>query len=1042
MLHCYSKKCLTGIFILMLLLVKTGYAAMRDTTVSSVSKAPDLVTGTVIDQYALGIKGVKVFIKGNANFVKTDENGHFELNAPAGSLLVFQAPDYYTNQATVGANKNITIRLLNSYLKSPDEVDMLYHTQSAESILGSVSTVYTDQLATTPASLYVYALPGQLPGLYTQQVSGFTSFNTAALSVSSFGSNFVQATSQNNRSNDNNEISMSLRGQTPVTIIDGVQRDISSIDPESIESISVLKDALSTMLLGINSSNGVLLVTTKKAQPGRTLISFTSEYGVQNSLGLPTPLPAYQWAYLYNEALQNDGKAPFYTQADFNAYKNHSDPIGHPDVNWFNTLLRKNAPIQSDRLNVSGGNEIAKYTVGISYFDQAGIFNEAPDATSNTNNNLDRYIINSDVSVQVNKRLNVDLQLFGRVQQATEPGGGISNILTTLYGTPNNAYATRNANGSFGGSTLGSVFQNNLLAMTEYSGYIQNNTNDILANLALNYDLNSILKGLTLKMQGNLSYQSQNSLNRSLVNPTYVQNSDSSYTAVGNTVAQSNAFTTVLTNRQSFGQAALNYTHEFGKSSVNAMLLYNTQSLVSNYDLSATTINRALNVTYNYDGKYFAEGTINNSGYNRYTPGHQNGWFYAGGLGWQMGKEDFIKDNFDWISSWKWRFSFGRTGNNNVDQFSYYGYVQTYSTSNINWNYYTGTGRAEQFTYYENTIANPFLSWEQADKRDIGTDISLFKDHLQITADYYHDRYSDLLQIRGANVALLGVPFPYENIGINLYHGFEFSATYRNNIGKFNYFLTGNISQQASKVIYSDEETPLYPWLKHTGLPVTAQFGYVADGFYQNAAEVAKAPAYSGYTIRVGDMKLEDLNGDGVINQFDQRPIMGLKPLVFYGGTLGFNYDGLSVSVILQGVANRQINIENNVTNSFSGLGGFGSPPQGQAYSSASARWTPETANVAQLPELSFQNLTFGGYNTNFSTFYVRSGDYIRVKNAEVGYTLPTMWSNRLKLSNIRVFVDGENLFTKAGYGDTDPEVGPDLYPIQRVVSFGVNVKL
>jgi TonB-linked SusC/RagA family outer membrane protein len=1043
MLYCYSKKCFTGIIILMLMLVKTSYAAMQDTTVSQGNNTPGWVAGTVVNQDNRTLKDVKIYIKDKNTYVKTDDTGHFSIAATAGSILVFQLQNYNTTQVTVKGNKYLKVRMLDTYLQAPASVDVLYGSQNTESVIGAISTIYTNQLTTTPASLYVYALPGQLPGLYTQQTSGFANLGTTALThVDVDGLSHVNTTSQNNRTTDNNEITLTLRGQTPVTIIDGVQREISSIDPESIESISVLKDALSTILLGINSSRGVLLVTTKKAEAGKPRISFTAESGIQSPLGLPKPLPAYEYSYLYNEALTNDGASPYYTAADFNAYKNHTDPYGHPDVNWFNTILRKNAPETSYKLNVDGGSGVAKYTIGISYFDQQGLFNQSPSSTYNTNSDLNRYIINSDVQVQVNKNLSVDLQLFGRVQQSREPGAGASNILSLLYGTPNNAYPIYNANGSFGGSVLGSAYQNNLLAMTEYSGYIQNNTNDILANLDLNYDLNSVTKGLSLKIKGNVSYQSANSLDRSLENSAYIENKDSTYTAVGKTVAQSNVFNTIYTLRQTYVQAALNYDRQFGKSNVTALLMFDTKSLTSNYDLSAVTKNRAIKAGYNYDGKYFIEGALNYSGYNRYTPGSQNGWFYAGGLGWQMGKESFIKDNFDWLNSWKWRADYGKTGNNNVDAYSYYGYVQTYSASNYNYVYFTGTGRAENFTYYENPIANPFLSWETANKLDIGTDISLFKNHLQLTADYYHDRYSDLLQLRGASIALLGTNYPYENIGINLYHGFEFSATYNNNINKFNYFVTGNISTQASKVIFSDEETPLYPWNKATGLPVNTIFGYVADGFYQTAADAAKGATMGSYTPKAGDIKLKDLNGDGVLNQFDQAPIGNLKPLVFYGATLGFNYQGFSFSVILQGVFNREISTNNFVNTPFQGLGGFGSAPQGQAYENATARWTPETATTAKLPELSFINGKLGGYNSTFSSFYLASGDYIRVKNAEIGYTLPYAWAQKLKFSNIRVFVNGENLFTLAGYGGYDPEVTPDAYPIQRVINAGISVKL
>ena len=1041
MLNCYSKKCFTGIIIVMLLLAKTSFAAIRDTTILQANKIPGWVSGQVINQDHRPLNGVKVFVKNTQSTVLTDSAGHFNIQASTGSTVVFQLHDYYSNEITVDEKADVTVRLQATYLQSPDKIDVLYGTQSTESVLGAISTVYASQLSTTPASLYVYALPGQLPGLYTQQTSGFSSFSTASLTYGDVdGLSHISTGAVNARATDNNEITMTLRGQTPVTIIDGVQREISSIDPESIESISVLKDALSSILLGINSSRGILLVTTKKAEAGRPRISFTAESGIQSPLGLPTPLPAYQYAYLYNEAATNDGSTPLYTAADFNAYKNHTDPYGHPDVNWFNTILRKNSPETSYKLNVDGGSGVAKYTIGLSYFDQEGIFNQASSSAYATNDDLKRYIINSDVVVQVNKNLSVDLQLFGRVQQSQEPGGGSNNILALLYGTPNNAYPIYNPNGSFGGSVLGSAFQNNLLAMTEYSGYIQNNTNDILANLNLKYDLNSVTKGLSLNLKGNVSYESANALNRSLQNNTYIENRDSTYAAVGTTVAQSNTFTTIYTLRQTYYQASLNYDRQFGKNNFSGLLMYDTKSLNSNYDLPAVTTDRALKVGYNYDGKYFAEGAINNSGYNRYTPGHQNGLFYAGGLGWQMGKESFIKDNLTWIDSWKWRATYGKTGNNNVDTYSYYGYVQTYGNGNTS--YYTGTGRNQTPTYYENGIADPFLSWETANKIDIGTDISLFKNHLQLTGDYYHDRYSNLLQIRGASIALLGIAYPYENIGINLYHGLEFSATYNNNAGKLNYFITGNISTQASKVIFSDEETPRYPWNKTTGLPVGTIFGYEADGFYQNAADAAKGPVFGSYIPKAGDIKLKDLNGDGIINQFDEAPIGNLKPLVFYGTTLGFNYQGFSLSVIIQGVFNREINTDDSYNAPFQGLGIFASPPQGQAYENATARWTPETATTAKLPELSFINTKLNGYNTAFSSFYLKSGDYVRLKNAELGYSLPYSWAQRLGFANIRVFIDAENVATIAGYGGYDPEVSPDNYPIQRVINVGINVKL
>ncbi|WP_394370718.1 SusC/RagA family TonB-linked outer membrane protein [Mucilaginibacter segetis] len=1004
---------------------------MQDTTATG-NKQLGTVNGVVLDEFGNPLQGVSVIIKGQTDTVSTDKAGSFSVNAGLNNVLVFKYPNYNVSEVEVKNNTVITVRLLNKYIKSPSEINVLYGTADESKNLGSVSTIYTNQLTTTPATLYTYALPGQLAGLYTQQYSGFTNPRTSGQTVADFVGNVVQH--NNYSANDNSEFNLYLRGQTPITIIDGVQREISSIDPESIESISVLKDGLSNILLGINSSRGVLLVTTKRAQAGPPRISFTAQSGIQQSLGLPDPLPAYQYAYLYNEALQNDGKPPIYSANDFNAYRNHTDPLHHPDVNWFNTLLRDNSPMTSYKLNVNGGTNIARYSVSLNYLDQAGMFKTDPSVNYNTNNDLNRYTINSDVTVNINKKFTVDLQLFGRIQQSTQPGPGYTNILNTLFTTPNNAYPVYNPDGSFAGTT---TFTNNLLAQTEFSGYLRNNSNDVLANLDLNYDLSSITPGLSAKAKGNLAFESQSLVNRSLQNNTYTIKADSSYAAVGSPVAQSNSFNSVSSARYFFGQLAVNYDRQFGKHNVTGKLLYDARSVTLNFDLTGVTKNEALKAGYNYDGKYFVEAAVNRSGYNRYPPGRQYGIFYAGGLGWQMAKENFIKDNFSWISSWKWRATYGRTGNANVDNYGYYNFLQTYSPSN-GYSYSTGTSRSDVQGVFANTLANPFISWEKADKIDIGADIALFNEHIKINADYFHDRYKDLLQIRGNSIALLGTPYPYENIGVVQYEGGELTLTYQNNINNFNYFISGNASIQSSKTIYNDEIATPYPWTRHTGNSPNALYGYKVLGFFKDADEAATSATTTGYTAQAGDVKYADLNSDGVINQFDLTVIGNNKPLIFYGTSLGFNYKGFSFSMILQGVANHDYLYNNSIVKEFAGVGFLGLTYAGQGYDNLTGRWTPETANTATLPRLSLGNAN----NTANSTLYVRSGDYIRLKNAEIGYSLPYLWVHKLKLSGIRLFANGENLVTLYGYKGMDPEVNGYAYPIQRVINAGVTIKL
>jgi len=1031
MANCYLNKYFTVLVILMLALVQTGYSMQQDTTAKG-SAGPGMVGGVVLDEFAKPLAGVKIAVRGKADTAISYTNGKFAIKAAPGNSLIFTYPNYNVREVTIKNTGNLTVLLIDRYINAPSKINVLYGTADVSKSLGAIATVYTNQLTTTPATLYTYALPGQLAGLYTRQGSGFAIPQTSLQTRGDFVGNVVLH--NNYIADDNTEFDLTLRGQKPITVIDGVQREISSLDPESIESVSVLKDGLSSILLGVNSSRGVLLITTKRPKAGPPRISFTSQYGVQTPLGLPTPLSAYQHAYLYNEALQNDGKPALYTAADFAAYRDHTDPLRHPDVNWFNTLLRDNSPMTSYKLNVNGGSDIARYSVSLNYLDQQGMFKTAPSSLYNTNNDLNRYIINSDVTVNVTPKFVVDLQMFGRIQQSTQPGPGYARILSDLFNTPNNAYPIYNPDGSFAGTT---TYTTNLLSQSQFSGYQRTSSNDVLANLDLNYDMSSVTPGLSGKAMGNISLQSQSLLSRALQNNVYAIRADDAYAAVGSSAAQVNNYNNVSSARNSYFQLALNYDRQFGRHNFTGKLMYDTRAVNLNFDLTGVTTNEAFKVGYNLDGKYFLEGAINRSGYNRYPPNKQFGIFYAGGIGWQMAKEDFIKDNLSWINSWKWRATYGRTGNGNVDAAGYYNFKQTYSASN-GYSYSTGTSRGDVQGVFADALANPFIQWEKADKIDIGADIAMFNNHLNITADYYHDRYKDLLQIRGRSIALLGTPYPLENIGVILNKGAELTLTYQNNISSFNYFISANGSLQSSKTIYNDETPSPFPWTLRTGTSPGSLYGYVAEGFFKDAADAAGSATTTGYIAQAGDVKYKDLNNDGVINQFDQTTIGNNKPLAYYGASLGFSYKGFSLSFIIQGVENRQFFYNTGLLNSFQGVGPFGVNYSGQAYESITGRWTPETAATATLPRLSLANVN----NTQNSTLYVRSGDYIRLKNAEIGYNLPHEWLRRLRLSGIRIFANGENLVTFYGYKGIDPEVYGYAYPIQRVLNAGVTIKL
>ncbi len=1027
--------------------------------------------GTVIDDYGYPLQGAIIHVKGSTTTAVTNKDGEFSIAVDKGNVLVIDAVGFYTTEVNLKSNVSIQVRLAARYLpqsRPPDpgatptgdtiyvpyktrKMNVLYGQTNEQSFLGSIATVGAGQLSSTPASSYLYALPGRLAGLNTIQTSGFYTPLTASLtSVDIFVGNIPNNTSGAGPT-DNTEFNVQLRGhngsmgQAPIAIVDGVQREYYMLDPESIESVSVLKDPLSTLMLGQNSARGALIVTTKDPISGPPRVSFSAETGIQSALKLPTPLPAYQYAWLLNEALQNDGKNPAYTATDFNAYRNHTDPIGHPDVNWYKTILQDHARLNRYNLNVTGGGKTARYMVSMNYIDQQGLFVSSGQNTYNTNVDLKRYFINSKIDIDVNKDFAIGLQIMGRLQDGNEPGATTPVILKALESTPNNAYPVYNPNGTYGGNTN---YTQNLLAQTIGSGYEEDHLHDVMANLDLHYKFDKWVKGWWASAKGNISVQEASLLNRSKQAPVFQMalssTGDTSYNRFGQTVNQINTFTNTSWSRYRYAQLTTGYDRTFGEHRVSATLMFDQKNSLINYDIPSQLTNYGAKASYNYKERYFAEGALDYSGYNRYAPGHQYGLFYAGGLGWNMARESWMSDASSWLDQLKWRVTYGRTGNANVDNYGYFIWRQHYSqyagAYPIGSNYPGTVGLGEQGNPGSQVLANINSTWERADKLDAGFDLSLFHNKLQISGDYYRERYFDVMQQPGRSIELIGASYPAENIGVDLYYGGELTATYQDQIGGVNFFLTGNASIQQSKVVFMDEQYEKYSWNVHTGHPVGQRFGLIADGLFQSGAEAAAAPTISGYTPLAGDIRYKDLNHDGIIDQFDEAPIGKMRPVIYYGLTAGVSYKGLDVSVLLQGVSNRDEYAADSYLDA-----GFQGQNNGysQAYSPIMGRWIPENATKAIYPRL-----TAGGNGYNYtplfssSSFFLRNGNYLRIKNVDIGYNLPYSWLKKIKLRGVRFFANAQNLFTHAAYKAVDPEVSLPNYPMQKVINTGVTVKL
>lgn len=997
----------------------------------------------MIDQYGNPVSDVTITMKNSDYKVVTDADGIFKFQYRKADVLCLSHPGLLYKEIKVNKLKHseriFKVTLAEAFIKNQATINGPYESKEKISFLGAASTVYTDQLTSMMGTTILPSLTGRLSGLNVSQYRGARAHQITANSrgdlignVPLFGEGFYS---------DNTEFSVSSRGNAPIVVVDGVQRELYSIDPDAIESVSIQKDALSSMFLGMQSSRGALMITTKEPIKEGFQLSFTGRFGVQSALKIPKPLSGYQYAYLLNEALQNDGKEPFYSYDDFNKFRMQSSPFTHPDVNWYDELLNNSSTTQSYNLNVTGGNKYAQYFISLGYMGENGLFINPSDNgdSHDTNLSLERYMISSKININITDDFTAKVTLLGRVEEGTQPGVGYGNLLNSIYNTPNNAYPIRNPNGTWGGNVS---FDHNLMSQTINSGYITDGARDMLGSINLKYDFDKLVKGLSARMVGSVSIQNRSYIQRSKRSPVYSYTIDKEgndvYALYGATQTQSNSFGSVTSYQQMYGQFAIDYDRRFGDHGIRASVMGDTRNVLVNYDLPQLPSNIIADVSYDYANKYFAQIAMSESYYNRYAPDRRWGTFYAFGLGWDMNKESFM-ENVDWMNLFKIRGTFGKTGNG-LDNTGYYTYQQTFS-SNVATGYPLGTNLgAGNITTENSPLANPFLTWEKAYKLNLGIDLALFNNRLKLTADYYNDKYFDLLQSRGKSIEIIGQNYPTENIGKVRRFGGELSLTYQDRIKDFNYYVSANWSSEQSKLLYMDEQKVPEEYLRQTGRPVGAIYGLVAEGFFTSREEIENSPVIDGFNnIQPGDIKYKDMNGDKVINEFDRTVIGGDKPYSYFGIDLGFEWKGLEFSMFWQGAYNREL-----MLNDWTLLEGFQSSNQqyGQAYENMLDRWTPETAETATLPRLTAGGSKYNQGNGWNSSFWLRSGNFIRLKNISLGYNLPDSFCrNYLGGTRVKIFVNGQNLLTKSACDLVDPEVGFTSYPIQRCISTGINVR-
>lgn len=981
--------------------------------------------------------GVSIKRAGGKTVATTDGFGTFRLKADVGTKLTFSYIGYREQTVTVkGASLNVVLQPDNSNL---DEVVVVGYGQVKRiTMTGAVSAVSGTDLRKVPVSSVQNTLAGKLPGFFSQQRSG-----QPGKDASDF---FIRGVS-----------SLNSDGNKPLIIVDDVEYDydqLSQINVNEIESISILKDASTTAIYGIKGANGVLVVKTRRGTDGKPKINVRLESGVQMPVRTPKFLNSYETAQLVNEAYANDGLQPEFTDEDLEHFRTGDDPYGHPDVNWYEEIFKKTAQQSNMNIDVSGGSNRLKYFVSVGYFAQNSLvrdFNSGDDL--NSSYRYRRFNFRSNLDFQVSDNLSMRLDITSRFMNINEPRG--INATGSIYSfSEMHPYSAPvlNPDGSYAylyDTTSRKATLNARLANEGYNR-TRRNDNNLLYNV--NWKMGFITEGLSSNLRVAYSTIDENSRSawRSSF-PTYHYDSSTGLYNINPDGVYTKGVPAITVSPNNATKdlnllASLNYDRVFNQvHDVSAMLLYNRESKTVESSASVPTkfLGTTLKLSYKYDSRYLIDFNMAYNGSDRFQANHRYGFFPAVGAGWVISEEPWFRKAVKGVDHLKLRASYGLVGSD-VAMGNRYLYNQVYETGS---NYYFSDTEGQAFQgYREGALGNDKVTWEKAKKFDVGIDLNLWN-CVSITFDYFYDKRYDQLVYRNDIPLILGIGTSPVNVARTSNRGFDGQISYRNRFGDFEFNTNFVFSYAKNKIEYQAEAQQLYPWLAETGHAIGQQFGYTWIGYYtpedialiENGAENAPAVPNTDIPVQAGDLKYKDLNGDGVINDYDKSAIGKPNlPNTTLGWTVGGSWKGLSLSLLFQGSFNY----------SFSVVGTGIEPFKSQFQPLHKERWTLEryeAGDVINFPRLTSNANTINSAEAYMSDFWLVDAWYIRLKTVDLSYELPKKWTPKF-IENLRFYMNAYNLFTLTSYDkyQQDPEIetnsAGDSYMNQRVLNFGVNI--
>ena len=1036
-----------------------------------------MVSGTVLDKTTNEpLIGVSVVVKGVANAgTITDMDGKFTLKLPyAEAPLVFSYLGYQPQEIIHGAKKELTV-LLQEDTKALQEVVVVGYTkQRKETMVGSVATITTKDLTQSPTANINNALAGRLPGLVVNQYAG----GEPGVDQSEL---FIRGKA-------------TYGNQSAIVIVDGIERDMSYLAPDEIETFTILKDASATAAYGIRGANGVIVITTKRGKAAeKATVNLKASIGINQPIGFPEYLGSADYATLYNEARLNDAKMTGADVSSLNLFSqqaidnfrrakgDNSDGLGY-DWDYYDFAFKPG--MQEDvSLSIRGGTDKVRYYVLANYFSQGGNYKYSDAGEYDSQTRFTRYNFRSNIDININRYLSTRLDLGARITDRNAPGTTAGRLMTICATQPpylpilveenshpqNEEYIQQNSRGMLYGDN---IYRYNILGELSRTGYLNEKNTYLNGSFAMNLDMGFLTKGLKAEIMFSYDASEGRWINRKLDTykdgyreyPKYatfmpIEGSDAymeggHYTGAYKTgnkydIDQTigNGFSHNASDGRTYIQARVDYNRVFkDRHEVTAMLLANRGNRTVNNELAYHSQGITGRFAYYYNQKYLMEFNCGYNGSENFAPGKRYGFFPAGSIGWVISEEPFMK-KASWIDFLKVRASYGLVGSDNVSsRFPYLAFYGGGSGYHFGNNFGTEVGGTS-----EGNLANENLTWEKARKLNVGIDFTTLNQRLALTVDaFYEYRFDIITDMNGDGIMgypdIVGKDAALQNLGEVSNRGVDVELSWNDKIGKdFRYYIRPNLTFSRNRLEYKAEVARKNSWRKETGKRLYENFVYVFDHFVANQDEADRLNKI-GYQpwgqLIPGDVVYKDLDRNGVIDDED-RTAMGnpRSPELMFGIPFGFQYKNFDFSVLLQGATNTSILLNGAAVFDFPQ---FEQDKIGRVKKMHLDRWTPETAATAKYPALHYG--THDNNKNGNSSLFLYDASYLRLKNVEIGYNVSPNWLRKFHVQQARIYVQGLNLLTfdKLGDVDIDPETksgdGASWYPIQKVFNFGIDI--